>query len=58
MDRYVANPLALGFLAAARQATGGAHQAGGLALAVGVAEHLAVDIVSESLLDLFRKSDA
>ncbi|CAO3304313.1 hypothetical protein METHP14_10374 [Pseudomonas sp. P14-2025] len=41
----VANPLALGILAAARQAAGGAHQAGGLALAVGVAEHLTVDVV-------------
>ena len=41
----VANPLALGILAAARQAAGRAHQAGGLALAVGVAEYLAVDVV-------------
>lgn len=54
----VANPLALGILAAARQAAGGAHQAGGLALAVGVAEHLTVDVVGEAFRGAVRVADA
>lgn len=37
----VADPLALGVLAAARQAARGALQAGGLAFAVGMRQHLA-----------------
>jgi len=53
----VANPLAHGILAAARQATGGAHQAGGLALAVGVAEHLTVDVVGEAFRGAVRVAD-
>ncbi len=54
----VANPLALGVLTAARQAARGAHQADGLALAVGVAEHLGVDVVGKGLGGAVRVSDA
>ena len=54
----VANPLALGILTAARQATGRAHQASGLALAVGVAEHLTIDVVSKGFRGAVRVADA
>ena len=54
----VAYPLALAILAAARQAAGRAHQAGGLALAVGVAEYLAVDVVGEGFGGAVRVADA
>lgn len=55
---FVADALALGVLATARQAPGGAQQSGGLALAVGVRQHLAESVVGERLGAAIRVMDA
>ena len=55
---FVADALALGVLAAARQATGGAQQACGLAFAVGVRQYLAEGVVGEGLGAAVRMIDA
>ena len=54
----VADALAIGVLTAARQASGGAQQAGDLAFAVGVRQHLAKGVVGERLGAAVRVVDA
>ena len=55
---FVADALALGVLAAARQAAGGAQQARGLAFAVGVRQHLVEGVVGERFGAAVRVMDA
>ncbi len=54
----VTDPLALGVLAAARQAARGALQAGGLAFAIGMRQHLAEGVVGEAFGSAIRVMDA
>ena len=55
---FVADALALGVLATAWQTASGAQQAGGLALAVGVRQHLAEGVIGERFGAAVRVFDA